>query len=111
MTDLITVAARATADRLTSEYGPGLAADVEAALHARGKAHWLGQYLDPVSLGSLIVAITTLAWIIYSDQRKTPDPSPGVVARHNARRTGQQDTERITEIVVTEIVQAAQDSR
>ena len=32
MTDPIAAAARATADRLAAEYGPGLAADVEAAL-------------------------------------------------------------------------------
>jgi hypothetical protein len=30
MTDPITAAARATADRLAADYGPGLAADVEA---------------------------------------------------------------------------------
>ena len=118
MTDPITAAARATAERLAAEYGPGLAADVEAALHARGTAQRPGQYLDPVSLGSLIVAIATLAWTIYSDQRKkTPEPSPGVVARHvraelrKHSSTSQQETDRITEIVVTEIIQAARDPR
>jgi len=34
MTDPITVAARASAEQLAAEYGQGLAADVEAALHA-----------------------------------------------------------------------------
>ena len=47
----------------------------------RPSARRPGQYLDPVSLGSRIVAIATLAWTIYSDQRKTPEPPHGVVAR------------------------------
>jgi hypothetical protein len=118
MTDPITAAARATAERLAADYGPGLAADVEAALHARGAAQRPGQYLDPVSLASLIVAIATLAWTIYSDQReKTPDPPPAVVARHvrtelrKHNSTSQQETHRITEIVVTEIIQAARGPR
>src|SRR6266487_7181715 len=107
MTDPIAVAARATAGQLAAEYGPGLAADVDAALHAQDTAQRPGQYLDPVSLGSLIVAIATLAWTVYSDLReKTSDPSPGVVARHvriELRRhndTSQQETDRITDIVV-----------
>ena len=120
MTDPIAAAARsaarAAADRLAAEYGPGLAADVEAALHARGSAQRPGQYLDPVSLGSLIVAIATLAWTIYSDLRhKTPQPSPQVVARHvrtelrNQSDTSQQDSDHITQIVVTEIIQVARE--
>ncbi len=116
MTDPITTAAHAAAQRLTAVYGPGLAADADAALHARGTAQRPGQYLDPVSLGSLIVAIATLAWTIYADQRKkTPDPSPGLIARHvrielrQHSGTSQQDTDRIIEIVVTEIIQAARD--
>jgi len=122
MTDPIAAAARsaarAAADRLATEYGPGPAADVEAALHARGSAQRPGQYLDPVSLGSLIVAIATLAWTIYTDQRKkTPEPSPDVVARHvraelrQPSGTNEQETNRITEIVVTEIIQAARGPR
>ena len=113
MTDPITDAARATAKRLGDEYGPGPAADVEAALHAWGTAQRPGQYLDPVSLGSLIVAIATLAWTIYCDQRKkTREPSPAVVARRvrvelcerGSTNISQQDTDRITEII-----QAARD--
>jgi uncharacterized membrane protein YebE (DUF533 family) len=116
MNDQITAAARAAAERLTAEYGSGLAADVDAALQAQGTDQRPGQYLDPASLGSLVVAIATLAWTIYCDQRKkTPEPSPGTVARHvrvelrQHSSTSQQDTNRITEIVVTEIIQAARD--
>ena len=118
MTDPITTAARATAEHLRTEYGPGLAADVDAALHAQVTAQRPGQYLDPISLGSLIVAIATLAWTIYSDQRKkTPEPSPDVLARHVRAElwrhadTSQHETDRITEIVVTEIIQAARNPR
>lgn len=118
MTDPITAAARATAERLTAEYGSSLIVDVDAALHGRGTAERPGQYLDPVSLGSLIVAIATVAWTVYSGQRKkTPEPSPGMVARHvrvelrEHSGISQQETDRIAEIVVTEIIQAAQDPR
>jgi hypothetical protein len=55
MTDPISAAARATAQRLVPEHGPRLSADVEAALRARGTDQRPGQYVDPVSLGSLIV--------------------------------------------------------
>ena len=47
----------------------------------------------------------------------TPDPPPDVVARHVRAEfrkhsdTGQQDTSRITEIVVTEIIQTARSPR
>jgi hypothetical protein len=116
MTDPIAAAARAAAEQLAAEHGPNLAADVEAALHTRGMAQRPDQFLDPVSLGILIVAIATLAWTIYSDQRKkTPEPSPGVVARHvrvelrKHNDSSRQDTDRITEIIVTEIIQAARD--
>jgi len=68
------------------------------------------QYFDPVSVGSLIVAIASLAWTIHLDlRRKTPKPSPEVLVRHlraELRERGQasgQATERIVGIVVTEI--------
>jgi uncharacterized membrane protein YebE (DUF533 family) len=120
MTDPVTAAARAAAGRLAAQYGPGLIADVEVALHAQGTAQRPGQYLDPVSVAGLIVAIASLAWTFYSDQRKkTSEPSPAVVARHvraelrehDSTSTSQQETDRITEIVVTEIIRAARDPR
>jgi hypothetical protein len=56
----------------------------------------------PVALDSRIVAIATLAWTIYCDQReKTPEPPHGVVTRQlraGLRRhgdTGRHDTGRI----------------
>lgn len=112
--DPIAAAARATATRLATEHGPGLAADVEAALASPDTQQRPGQYLDPISLGILIVAIATLAWTIYTDKRKTtPDPPPSAIARQVRIELRQQgatsphDTDRITEIVVTELLQAA----
>lgn len=73
-TQPIATAARSAARALIADYGPGLEVDVEAALHASA-AQQPTQYLDPVSVSSLIVAIATLAWTIYNDQRKhTPNP-------------------------------------
>lgn len=114
MTDPITIAARATAAQLAAGHGPGLAAEVEAALHARGRDQRPGQYLDPVSLGTLIVAIATLAWDIYTRHRDNPPgPQPDAVARQvriELRQHGEaspHDTSQITSIVVTELLQAA----
>lgn len=118
MTDPVAIAARAAARHLAADYGPGLAADVEAALHVQETAQRPGQYLDPVSLGSLIVAIASLAWTVYADLRKkTPEPSPDAVSRRvrvelrEHSDTTPEKTERITEIIVTEIIQAGRAPR
>jgi hypothetical protein len=68
--DPIGTAARAAAQRLEEENSLGLAAEVEAALAARDPALPPPQYLDPVSLASLIVSIAGLAWTVYTDLRK-----------------------------------------
>jgi hypothetical protein len=114
MADPITVASRASAEQLAADYGPGLAADVEAALHAQRTAQRPGQYIDPASLGSLIVAIATLAWTIYTDlKRKTPDQPPETLARQisihvNKHNTRTRDEDgRITSVIITEIIHAA----
>lgn len=116
MTDPVAVAARAAAARLGAQHGPGLAAEVEAALHSRDSDQRPGQFLDPVSLGTLIVAIATLAWTVYADLRKrTPSPRLDIVARQvrielrQRGETSEHDTDQLTSIVVTEIVQAAHD--
>ena len=82
MSELIAVSALASAERLAAQLGPGLPADVEAALYAPEPEPNSGQYLDPLSLGSLIVSVATLAWAVYADLRKrTPEPSPDDIAR------------------------------
>jgi hypothetical protein len=76
------------------------------------------RYVDPVSLAGLIVAIATLAWTIYNDQRHhTPDPPPEIIARQVRITLREQDTvlppgtDRITEIVATEITRQASPAR
>ena len=118
MTDPVADAARAAAAALTSDLGPGLPAEVEAALYARGSGEQApGQY-DPAALAglavggaSLIVSIAQLAWSIVSDHRApTAKPSHETIARQVRIALRQQDkplppdTDRITEIVITEII-------
>jgi hypothetical protein len=118
LTDPISDGARAAAERLTPEYGPGLAADVEAALHTRGSEQRPERFFDPISLGALIVSIATLAWTIYTDLKtKTPSPAPDVVARTvrvELRRrgdTGPASSDQFTDVIVTEVIKAASDPR
>jgi len=103
---------------LTTELRPNLPAEVEAALAARDAQQRPDRYLDPVSLASLIVAIASLAWTIYNDQRKrTPEPPPSSVARQVRITLREQDTplpegiERITEVIATEITRQADPPR
>lgn len=110
MTDPAAGAARATAAILAPDFGAGLPAEVEAALAARDARQRLDRYLDPVSLGSLIVSVATLAWTVYNDLRdRHPSPPSDAVARQVRITLRQQDTvmpactERVTEIVATEI--------
>ena len=110
MTDPAADAARAAAAILAPDLGPRLPADVEAALATRDAPQRPDQYLDPVSLATLIVSIATLAWTIYNDQRNhTPVPPAATIARQVRITLRDQDTplppgtEHITEIVATEI--------
>jgi hypothetical protein len=110
-TEPIAAAARAAARNLITEYGPALEADVEAVMHAADEQR-PGQYIDPVSVASLIVAIATLAWTIYNDHREHT-PEPELIERRVRIEVGQhtdanpQEVSRITEIVVTQITQTA----
>jgi hypothetical protein len=114
MTDPAADAARSAAAILAADLGPDLPAEVEAALAARGAQHRSDRYLDPISLASLIVAVATLAWTIYNDQRtRTPDPPPESIARqlritlHYQGTPLPPGTELITEVVATEITRQA----
>jgi hypothetical protein len=116
MSDPIEVTARATAAQLAAEHGPGVVAEVDAALHARRHAERPRQFVDPYSLGSFIVAVATLAWTIYADLRKqTPEPRPQEVKRQvlvelrEQGAAGRKDAERITAIAVTETIRAARE--
>jgi hypothetical protein len=112
-TDPVATAARAAAGRLAGDYGPGLKADVEAALHVGGSQR-RDQYIDPVSVAGLIVSIADLAWGVYIRLRdKAAKPAPEVVARTvrvEMRSRGEGDPavqDKITDVVVTEIIKAA----
>jgi signal recognition particle subunit SEC65 len=80
------------------------------------------RYLDPVSLGSLIVSVATLAWTIYNDQRSRAQERKSEanraiqeretesIARQVRMTLRERDvslppgTERITEVVASEII-------
>lgn len=118
MTHPAASAARATAAILAPDLGADLPSEVEAVLAARGAQQRPDRYLDPVSLASLIVSIASLAWTIYSDQcTHTPDPPPETIARQVSITLRQEDavlpagTERITEVVATQIALQAKPPR
>jgi hypothetical protein len=115
MTDPIATAARSAAKHLSAEYGPGLATEVEGILLSQRRER-PRQYLDPVSLSSLIVSIATLAWTVYADLKKqASDTSAEDVARTvrielpDQTTLGPADRDRIITVVVTEVVRAADD--
>ena len=115
MTDPAADAARAAAAILAPDLGPHLPAEVEAALAARGTRQRPGQYLDPVSLASLIVSIASLAWTICNDRRtRNPEPPPPDSIARQVRITLREhdtalppETDRITEIIAAEITRHA----
>lgn len=121
MTDPAADAARAAAAILAPDLGPALPVHVEAALAARDAGQRPGQYIDPnilIGLASLIVSIATLAWTIYNDQReRNPHPQPETIERQVRIALRERDvalpggTERITEVVVTEITRQASSPR
>lgn len=84
MNDPVAAGARAAAERLSAAHGPRLIADVENELHHREGDRRPDQFVDPVALGSLIVAVATLAWTVYKDiraQNPATAPNPRVVTR------------------------------
>lgn len=72
------------------------------------------RFLDPISLGGLIVSIATLAWTIYNDQRKHTPESPAETVTREIRITLRDqdvplpaDADRIIEVVATEVISRA----
>ncbi len=112
MNDPIGIAARAAAQQLQAEAGPGLAAEVEAVLATRQSPSAPPQYVDQVALASLIVAIASLAWTVYNDlKNRTARPAAEVVARTvrvTRRDQGQPAApDHIVDVVITETIRAA----
>ena len=115
VTDPVKTIARTTAKRLAASYGAGMPGEVEAVLRAERTPQRRDQYVDPVSIASLIVAVATLAWTIYSDlRRKTPEPSAEAVAQELRYEMRDHDGLRpeypdliIISVVVEEVIRAA----
>jgi hypothetical protein len=123
MIDPAADAARSTAAILAPDLGRNLPVEVEAALAARSGDQRPDRYLNLVSLGSLIVSVATLAWTVYNDllsraqgQESKPElePQAEFIARQVRITLRDQDTalppgtERITEVVATEIIRHAE---
>jgi len=111
MNDPIGIAARAAAQQLQAETGPGLVAEVEVVLATRESPSGPPQYVDPIALASLIVAIASLTWTVYTDLRKRTAKPPAEVVSRTVRITrrdqGQADApDHIIEVVVTEAIRA-----
>jgi hypothetical protein len=115
MGDPVSDSARAAAERLAAEVGTQVVTDVEAALHDPELAQRPEQYLDPISLGGLIVSIATLAWTVYNDlKNRTPKPDSEAIARKvrvelptpHAPSAVQRD--HIIEVVITETIRIAE---
>lgn len=104
---------RAAARRLADEHGSELETQVAMALYGGDSDQPSGQYLDPISLGSLIVSAASLSWTVYKDLRaKRHEPTRELLAQRvrielSTNGTGSADlTERnkAIEIVVDEII-------
>jgi len=121
--DTVADAARSAAVILAPELGPNLPAEVEAALYTRGHGDQRpGQY-DPAAIASLgisaaglIVAIAQFAKAILSDRRNhSAETSPESITRQVRISLREQDVpvpagrDRITDVVVTEIIRLAGD--
>ncbi len=125
MTDHVAEAARSAAVILAPDLGGNLPVEVEAALAARAGDQRPERFFDPISLGTLIVSVATLAWTVYNDQRNrtreqraelypaAKDPEADSVTRQVRIRLRESDeilppaTDRIAEVVVTEIIRLA----
>ncbi|WP_328333359.1 hypothetical protein OHA70_16360 [Kribbella sp. NBC_00382] len=119
MTDDQQIIARAAALRLAQEQalGPRLVTEVEQALAADGRSTSPDQYIDPVSIGALIVSIAGLGWTIYTDLRKKSVAPPAPVVARTIRvkyeLAPDLDPEvrgRIIEVVAEETVRIGSDS-
>ena len=111
---VVAEAARAAAKQLVPEYGARVEAEVEAVLHGADSRKSSNQFIDPVAVGGLIVAIAQLAYQIYSDHKKKGEkPAKDVVERRvRVERRREVDLtaaeEKIIEIVSAEIIERDQ---
>ncbi len=120
MTDFVADAARSAAATLAPDLGQQLPVEVEAALAARAGDQRPDSYREVASLGSVTVSAAALAWSIYDDQRNSiegPRPEPDSIAHQVRIALGDPDTvlpagtDRITEVVATEIIRQSAPTR
>lgn len=111
--DPVGTAARIVARELATEHGPQIEIDAEAALYARqAESEESARYIDPVSLGSLIVSIASLAYTVYNNHKNRKEkPTAERVAlelrveqRKHRKLTGPE--EKIIEIISAEVIKA-----
>ncbi|MFJ1595542.1 tetratricopeptide repeat protein [Streptomyces sp. NPDC088261] len=123
MIDVIEQGALAAAHRLAARHHPDLTDDVEAALATRDTAREPDQYSDPVAIGSLVVSVASLVWMVYNDIRgrsAAASATPDAVARRVRQRLAQVEAaatpappldpaerDRIIDITVEETLNAA----
>ena len=116
MTDYVADAARSAAAALAADLGQNLPVEVEAALAARAGDGRPDSYLETASLGSVTVSAAALAWTMYKDRRDRTEgqkPEADSIARqvrlalHDRDTILPSGTERITEVVATEIIRQA----
>ncbi len=85
--DAVAGVARAVSGELAPRYGTRLVADVEAGIYANNgrqaqEQEEPGQYLDPVALGALIVAIAQFGYQVYTDRKnKGQQPTREAIAQ------------------------------
>ncbi|HEX3963611.1 MAG TPA: hypothetical protein VHZ03_44400 [Trebonia sp.] len=119
--DEVAEVARAAAGELVTRYGPRLAAYVEATIHADGEHQGQeqktpGQYVDPIALGALIVAIAQFGYQVYTDRKnKEQKPTREAIAqairierRKHSDLTGGEETE-VIDIVSAKIIERGED--
>lgn len=110
--------ARAAAGDLTPTHGPRLTAAVEAAIQAnggRGKQKTPDQYIDPIAVGALIVAIAQFGYQVYTDRKKRgQNPTREGIAqairierRKRSELTGEEI--EIIEIISAKLIEQADD--
>jgi hypothetical protein len=110
MTDSVATISRAAATRLATEGEPQVVVEVEATL-AAGPDGRRDQYVDPISLGALIVSAAALAWQVYTDLKdRNGKPAKEVVARRlriqlqDSEHTPTPDDQKVIDIVVEETI-------
>jgi hypothetical protein len=118
MADPVADVSRAAAQTLAGDFGTRLVVDVEEALRGGGARPLPDRYLDPVSLGTLIVSVATLAWTVFSDLKRMKAEAPSdAVAREVRVRLASDDSvtpalrDRIIDVVVSETVAVARPGR